>query len=689
MWCKYSRKKHKTYNDGVLVIKEGKICILKDMQAKEIGKTSSYPAKELVDLGPGNSLCFSGKELEILDEITPENYQSGSVFLDEVEAKGGVAPAPTPKLKIPTKFKSHAVGDGKPTVKEIKPRHAINEDSVVLFNPTAASDPNGPLTAVVVDPYVGNILQPHQREGVKFLYECTMGLKGPGRGCILADEMGLGKTLQAITLIWTLLKQGPNGTPASKKALVITPTSLTKNWYHEVKRWLGLERLHALVIGQAASKKEETLKVLDEFKTSPHRPLLIISYEQFRIHATFLQGVAGIDLVICDEGHRLKNADARITKCINGLETRRRVIITGTPIQNDLEEFFTMVNFCNPGFMDLKKFRDVFATPIVLGRDPNATPQQKLESQSRSTALMKRTESFIIRRTKDLLRQYLPPRVEQVVFCRLSSLQADLYRQYLRSTMAAALSCIISLRKLCNHPCAIFPKPEVITLLKLQMVEAEPEMKKVAALFPEDFTATTHDIELSGKMEALDKLLGVIRTTTKDRVVIVSNFKQSLDVMQTLCKKRSYRFVRLDGSTPTGQRQNIVDHFNDQTSDYSGNVGFNLVGSNRIVLFDPDWNPANDAQAMGRVWRYGQKKKCWIYRFASTGTIEEKIFQRQVAKEGLSNAIMDASRMAGDALKVPPRTQYLAARRCRWSDPPFPITGTLHEGGASRHLLIQ
>ncbi len=121
-------------------------------------------------------------------------------------------------------------------------------------------------------------------------------------------------------------------------------------------------------------------------------------------------------------------------------------------------------------------------------------------------------------------------------------------------------------------------------------VEAEPEMKKVVALFPEDFTATTHDIELSGtalhsltvycwlgiylfsltigKMEALDKLLGVIRTTTKDRVVIVSNFKQSLDVMQTLCKKRSYRFVRLDGSTPTGQRQNIVDHFNDQTSDY-------------------------------------------------------------------------------------------------------------------------
>jgi hypothetical protein len=161
-----------------------------------------------------------------------------------------VAPAPTPKLKIPTKFKSHAVGDGKPTVKEIKPRHAINEDSVVLFNPTAASDPkcvcplhaSCPLTgyshASAVDPSrlwwsiptlesmctlllvfiewpltvflfcVYSILQPHQREGVKFLYECTMGLKGPGRGCILADEMGLGKTLQAITLIWTLLKQG-------------------------------------------------------------------------------------------------------------------------------------------------------------------------------------------------------------------------------------------------------------------------------------------------------------------------------------------------------------------------------------------------------------------------------------------------------------------------------------------------
>ncbi|KAL7681117.1 putative helicase, Zinc finger, RanBP2-type, P-loop containing nucleoside triphosphate hydrolase [Plasmopara halstedii] len=155
--------------------------------------------------------------------------------------------------------------------------------------------------------------------------------------------------------------------------------------------------------------------------------------------------------------------------------------------------------------------------------------------------------------------------------------------------------------------------------------------------------------EWSGKMLLLDRLMYSMRKTTADRIVIVSNYTQTLDVVSTLCQERQLPFVRLDGTTSAKKRKKLVDTFNDPTtnsfafllSSKAGGCGLNLIGANRLVLFDPDWNPATDKQAAARVWREGQTKMCYVYRFLATGTLEEKIFQRQLSKEGLQNIVDD------------------------------------------------
>jgi len=178
--------------------------------------------------------------------------------------------------------------------------------------------------------------------------------------------------------------------------------------------------------------------------------------------------------------------------------------------------------------------------------------------------------------------------------------------------------------------------------------ESDPLLESLSSLFPPEFKPSSTQPEFSGKFLFLDGLLREMVQTTTDRIVLVSNYTKTLDVMAKLCKARKYGYLRLDGDTTVSKRQTLVDKFNKTNeekvfllSSKAGGVGINLIGANRLVLFDSDWNPALDLQAMARVWRDGQKKQVYIYRLLSTGTIEEKIFQRQVTKQGLSTGVVD------------------------------------------------
>ncbi len=233
-------------------------------------------------------------------------------------------------------------------------------NALVLYTPPELTeteklkvDKSKILVHVVVDPVVGNILRPHQREGVKFMYDCVTGLKGGEeyQGCIMADEMGLGKTLQCITLVWTLLRQSPECKPAIGKAIIVCPSSLVKNWYNEFGKWLA-SRVNCLAI--ANESKEQTTKSLEQFMANKSSrcgaPVLIISYETFRLYCKILNS-SEVGLVLCDEGHRLKNCENQTYQALMGLQTKKRVLLSGTPVQNDLTEYFSLLNFVNPGML--------------------------------------------------------------------------------------------------------------------------------------------------------------------------------------------------------------------------------------------------------------------------------------------------------------------------------------------------
>ncbi|EAX06930.1 RAD54 like [Homo sapiens] len=535
----------------------------------------------------------------------------------------------------------------------------LEKDALVLYEPPPLSahdqlklDKEKLPVHVVVDPILSKVLRPHQREGVKFLWECVTSRRIPGsHGCIMADEMGLGKTLQCITLMWTLLRQSPECKPEIDKAVVVSPSSLVKNWYNEVGKWLG-GRIQPLAID--GGSKDEIDQKLEGFMNQRgarvSSPILIISYETFRLHVGVLQK-GSVGLVICDEGHRLKNSENQTYQALDSLNTSRRVLISGTPIQNDLLEYFSLVHFVNSGILGTAhEFKKHFELPILKGRDAAASEADRQLGEERLRELTSIVNRCLIRRTSDILSKYLPVKIEQVVCCRLTPLQTELYKRFLRQAKPAeellegkmsvsSLSSITSLKKLCNHPALIYDK----------CVEEEDGFVGALDLFPPGYSSKALEPQLSGKMLVLDYILAVTRSRSSDKVVLVSNYTQTLDLFEKLCRARRYLYVRLDGTMSIKKRAKVVERFNSPSSpDFvfmlsskAGGCGLNLIGANRLVMFDPDWNPANDEQAMARVWRDGQKKTCYIYRLLSAGTIEEKIFQRQSHKKALSSCVVD------------------------------------------------
>jgi DNA repair and recombination RAD54-like protein len=514
-----------------------------------------------------------------------------------------------------------------------------------------------PKVPVVIDPRLAKVLRPHQIEGVKFLYRCTTGLiDEKAYGCIMADEMGLGKTLQCITLMWTLLKQSPDaGMTTIQKCVIACPSSLVRNWANELVKWLGKDAVTPFAIDGKASKAELTTQMKQWAIASGRsvtRPVLIVSYETLRLNVEELRDTK-IGLLLCDEGHRLKNGENQTFTALNGLNVDRRVILSGTPIQNDLTEYYSLLHFANPNYLGTRMdFRKKFELPILRGRDAAGSDADKLKSDEALKELAKLVDKFIIRRTNDILSKYLPRKYEHVVFCNLAPFQLDLYNHFihspdikslLRGKGSQPLKAIGMLKKLCNHP---------------DLLDLATDLPGSEKYWPDDYTpkdsrGRDRDVKpwYSGKMQVLDRMLARIRQDTNDKIVLISNYTQTLDIFERLCRSRAYGCLRLDGTMNVNKRQKLVDKFNDPEgeefvfllSSKAGGCGLNLIGANRLVLFDPDWNPAADQQALARVWRDGQKKDCFVYRFMGTGTIEEKIFQRQSHKQALSSCVVDAA----------------------------------------------
>ncbi|KAG9095961.1 helicase, partial [Ceratobasidium sp. 370] len=462
-----------------------------------------------------------------------------------------------------------------------------------------------PVVSVVVDPLLAKFLRPHQREGVQFMYESVMGMRTRDQhGCILADEMGLGKTLQTIALIWTLLRQNPYYNPNTSsqgvigKALIVCPVSLVNNWRKEFFKWLGRDRIRVFV----GDKDKANIK---QFMNSKLHHVLIIGYEKLRTVIDDLTycTYACLNSVVLKhthvfhktsdraDCHRLKSAQAKTTKMFEALKrTPRRIILSGTPIQNDLGEFHAMADFCNPGNLEeYSRFRRIYETPILKSRSPEASAKDVELGAARASQLNEIAKSFVLRRTADILTNYLPPKTEYVVFVQPTALQLGVFQKILRpdhvqdlvhGPTARSLALITTLTKICNSPIMLAkPSAEVcITLTYVWMA--------------------------------------------------VTKRQQLVDEFNRVSQSQKFLFL---------------------LSAKAGGVGLNLIGASRLVLIDSDWNPSHDLQSMARIHRDGQKRPVFIYRLITAGTIDEKIYQRQVTKLGLSNSLISEAAVTDKA----------------------------------------
>ena len=327
-WTNASRKKHKTFADGVLVL-VGLSATLLDEEGKDVAKCRNMGRSNIESLVPGNTLLVQNKELEIDKQIPYEDYLSGRVFVTTTTATAAAA-ASTPTAHAQTSASKAAAKPFRQVLVGSKARQEQQRAEEAVL-PPPRHDPSAPdalvldaggpdRVAIVVDPHIARRLRPHQREGVRFVYECVSGKRGVAKGCILADEMGLGKSLQALTVLWTLLKQGPRGVPTVAKVIVVCPNTLIGNWVQEFAHWLGSERLVPVTLGSAKSKAE-CARMLREFKSDRH-PVLVISYEQLRNNVEALVDCR-CGLLICDEAHRIKNAQSKTAVALARLHTER------------------------------------------------------------------------------------------------------------------------------------------------------------------------------------------------------------------------------------------------------------------------------------------------------------------------------------------------------------------------------
>ncbi|XP_033606258.1 DNA repair and recombination protein RAD54B isoform X3 [Cryptotermes secundus] len=611
VWGKQSKRKHKTWEgDGILEIGE-KAVVLKIIDVAD--------SSDAHDAQSDNCANIGSKRL-------PDSTANASI----------------PVLKKPRKTSSQ------PALFSVQKRKGP-EKPLIMPPPTHEhqwkyNPAHLPVVDVNVDNCIARVLRPHQRLGIVFMYECILGMrKSENYGAILADEMGLGKTLQCIAVVWMLLKQGPyGGQPVLHRILIVTPSSLVENWQNEFLRWLGQERVQTFVVDQKNRPSD--------YKHLPQIPIMLISYEMF---VRYYDDISQIhfDLLICDEGHRLKNTTIRTYALLYQLDCKRRILLTGTPIQNDLQEFYALVNFTNPGVLGSNtEFRKYFEEPILASRQPSADKDVINLGEQRATELNHCTSWFILRRTQEIIDKYLPTRHEMVVFCHSTPLQQAMYKaavDYWESRgcesgpeEVAHLGVITALKKICNHPSLVKPR-------RSQQLPGEEDISyHLVQNYPVQNDAILP--QQSGKLDVVMCLLQELNHTKK-KVVLVSYYTQTLDMLANMCEQKQYKFCRLDGSTPSTQRMQIVRMFNRQHSDHfvfllsarAGGVGLNLTGASHLVLYDSDWNPATDLQAMSRIWRDGQIRSVYIYRLLTAGSIEEKIFQRQISKTGLSGAVVD------------------------------------------------
>lgn len=465
----------------------------------------------------------------------------------------------------------------------------------------------------------GGKLRPYQIQGLNWL----ISLYDHGINGILADEMGLGKTLQTLSFLGYLkFLRNLNG-----PFLLVVPKSTLQNWLNESNRWIP--KFRSFILHGSKEERQEIIK--SRLSDLNSFDICITSYEMCLLEKAAMRKITWEYLVI-DEAHRIKNENSMLSQIVRGFTSRNRLLITGTPLQNNLHELWALLNYLLPDvFSSSEDFDEWFR---VHGEQDQDQMMHHLK------ALL---QPFLLRRLKQDVEHSLLPKKEVHLYCGMTDMQRQWYRRILEKDIEAVngltkgkegttrlLNIVMQLRKCCNHP-YLFDG-------------AEPGPP---------YTTDQHLVDNAAKMAVLDKLLARLKANGS-RVLLFSQMSRMLDILEDYCQWRGFEYCRIDGQTAHEDRIQAIDDYNRPNSDKfifllttrAGGLGINLATADIVILYDSDWNPQVDLQAQDRAHRIGQTKQVVVFRLLTEQSVEEKVIERAMQKLRLDQLVIQQGKLA-------------------------------------------
>ena len=530
-------------------------------------------------------------------------------------------------------------------------------------------------------------LRDYQVEGTAFLHALFVYQTGG----ILGDDMGLGKTVQVIAFLTAafgktaderdskrMRKMRRADAPWYPRALVVCPGTLIENWKDEFNRWgwWHVDVYHG-------DTKEAALETAAKGRLE----IMITTYTTYRMNKSAINMVEW-DVVIADECHQLKGRNSETTQSMNEINALCRIGLTGTAIQNSYDELWTLLNWTNPGkFGPISTWKQSISIPLKMGQSHDATVHQLSKARKTAKALVENLlPQFFLRRMKTLIADQLPKKSDRVVFCPLTETQADAYENCIDSDVVryiknSTLDCdcgsgkkqgwccqqflpdggkwqsyvfpaIAHLQKLSNHLAILIPQsgdPKEKQDKDLEMLQVAVPDQWRQLYRNRDSILNYSNPEFCGKWKILKKLLRFWHENG-DKVLVFSHSVRLLKMLQMLFQHTTYNVSYLDGAMKYEDRAKTVDDFNSDPDQFvflistkAGGVGLNITSANKVVVVDPNWNPAYDLQAQDRAYRIGQVRDVEVFRLVSAGTIEEIVYARQIYKQQQANIGYTAS----------------------------------------------